>query len=297
MRAVSNVLAITALVVLRAVATLAQTTPAVDDAKLPRFEVASVKRHQTRDSRVSVVEQPNGAISMTNVPVRQLIVLAYQVQKYQIIGGSSWLETDRFDVNAKANRNLPDAPGSGPSPLQLMLRDLLADRFKMKSHRETREMPVYDLVTSRIDGLLGSQLRPSTADCSQPADPRGPVAPSGQGDPLDGLRCGLSARVGRIGGKGLPLAQLATVLSDSIGRTVIDRSGLPGRYDFLLDYTPDPIAGASSTKPATVNGAPTDESHPSIFVALQEQLGLRLAPARGAVDVVVIDHIESPDPD
>lgn len=124
------------------------------------FDVASVKPNKTGDRRVSVVSEPNGRFTMTNVPAQLMLVIAYQLQPYQIVGAPSWLQSEHYDLIAKAPDGRPAASGgtAGPGPLQFMLRNMLADRFKLKVHTETREMPIYALVLSRGDGKLGPKL-------------------------------------------------------------------------------------------------------------------------------------------
>jgi len=255
------------------------------------FDVASVKPNKTGDRRVSVVSEPNGRFTMTNVPAQLMLLIAYQLQPYQIVGAPSWLQSERYDLIAKAPDGRPADSGgtAGPGPLQFMLRNLLADRFKLKVHTETREMPIYALVLSRGDGKLGPKLQPSTVECGAPGRGRGAALPSG-GLSLENLpSCSILATAASVGGKGLPLTQLASNLSQRVGRTVVDRTGLTGRYDFLVEHTPDPPAGA-----APPGGPPADPDRPSIYAALQEQLGLKLDAQRGAVDVLVVDAIERP---
>src|SRR5690242_11035984 len=182
------------------------------------FDVASVKPHKTGgERRVSVVSEPNGRFTMTNVPAQLMLVMAYQLQPYQIVGAPSWLQSEHYDLIAKAPDGRPAASGgtAGPGPLQFMLRNMLADRFKLKVHTETREMPIYALVLSRGDGKLGPKLQPSTVECGAPD--RGVASPSG-GLSLENLpSCSILATAGSVGGKGLPLTQLASNLSQGVG--------------------------------------------------------------------------------
>jgi uncharacterized protein (TIGR03435 family) len=269
------------------------------------FDVASVKPNKTGDARVSVANEPNGRFTMTNVPAQLMLVIAYQLQPYQIIGAPSWLDSDRFDLVAKAPESRPAPAGggnTGPGPLQFMLRNMLAERFKLKAHTDTRDLPIYALVLARGDGKLGPKLQPSSVECGAPGRGQGPGAGAARGRgpaPQSGAQwndnlpaCSIFASAASVGGQGLPLSQLATNLSQRVGRTVVDRTGLSGRYDFLLEYTPEPPAGASPG-----SGAGSDPDRPSIYAALQEQLGLKLDAQRGAVDVLVIDGIQHPTED
>lgn len=144
--------------------TEAQDRAVAADATLT-FDVASVKPTKTR-GRVSVVSEPNGRFTMTNVPAELMLLIAYQLQAYQIVGAPSWLQSERYDLIAKAPDGwLAESGGTaGPGPLQFMLRNMLADRFKLKVHTETREMPIYALVLSHGDGKLGPKLQPSTVE-------------------------------------------------------------------------------------------------------------------------------------
>lgn len=264
------------------------------------FEAASVKPNKSGSGQVSIGIQPGGRFNAVNVPLRLLIRNAYQLQDFQLVGGPGWMTSDRFDIVAKADPAslppLPAPPGTA-GPFQIMLRNLMADRFKLKVHKETREMPVYALQLARPDGKLGPQLRPATVDCAALAG-RGrggpPPAPPAPGErPACGMRIG----PGVMSGGGFPLSQLATALSQFVQRVVIDRTGLTGNFDLDLAWTPDqipqaPPGGAPAGAPPS---APLDG--PSIFTALQEQLGLKLESVRGPVEVLVIDSVEQPTED
>ena len=261
----------------------AQSEPAAATAA-PAFEVASVKPNTSGDGRVLMMPQPGGRLNLVNVPLRLMIRNAYRVQDSQIVGGPDWLNTARFDVVAKAE-------GGNPSPdqLQLMMRSLLADRFKLVVRSETREMPVYALVPARADGRTGPELRKSDADCSQAAPPAPP--PPGQLP-----RCGLMVGFGNLRARGSTLAAFAANLSTFAGRIVVDRTAIAGGYDIDLTWTPDQIPRPSGggDQPVQVNGAAIDPNGPSLFAALQEQLGLKLESTKGPVDVLVVERAEKP---
>jgi uncharacterized protein (TIGR03435 family) len=264
----------------------------------PTFEVASVKPNKSGDARVMLGIQPGGRFTATNVSLRMLIRTAYQLQDFQIVGGPGWISSDRFDLVAKAEGNLPPtAPGGPPGPLQLMLRALLAERFSLVVHEDTRELPTYALVHARTDRRLGPQLRRSEIDCAQVAGARGrgglPVPPPQPGGrPVCGIRIG----PGQLSAGGIPLVQFATALAPFVQRVIVDQTGLSGNFDVDLSWTPDqmpqgaPPQGASPLPPIDPNG-------PSIFTAVQEQLGLKLESERGPVSVLVIDRVEQPTPD
>jgi bla regulator protein BlaR1 len=260
------------------------------------FEVASVKQNTSGDGRVQIQILPGNRINMTNVPARFLVAQAYQLQQFQLVGGPSWLTTDRYDIVAKlAGEQKPIVPGT-PNPVMLALRPLLTDRFKLKLHRETRDMDVYALVMVK-PGVLGSGLKPSSVDCAAQAanarrngPPAGPPpAPPGLNDPFP---CGLGLMPGMIRLGGMPIGQLTQTLTGQSGRLVLDRTGLTGNWDVTLRFALEPVGGPPPA--GGVNVSPVDPDAPSLFTALQEQLGLKLESTKAPVDVTVIDSIEHP---
>jgi uncharacterized protein (TIGR03435 family) len=249
------------------------------DPASPAFEVASVKRNRSGNPAVTMQMQPGGRVTFTNVPLRQLILRAYQLQTFQVVGGPGWITSDRFDIVAKAEGN------PTPPEVSMMIRSLLAERFGFVAHNEARELSIYALVLARNDKRLGPSLSASTADCDQTAagGGRGGAAPPAPLRPGERPTCGMRMLGGQMIAGGMPISQLATSLSPSVQRIVLDRTGLTGNYDFDLTWTPDrPVDG------------PVDPNGPSIFTALQEQLGLKLESGRGPVDVLVIDRVEPP---
>jgi len=275
---------------------------------LPQFEVASIKPNKSGDNRVMLGVQPGGRFTATNVTARMLIRNAYQLQDFQIVGGPSWLTSDHFDILAKAEGDgLGDpfqSPGNGqPSRGQLMLRALLADRFKLVVHNEDREMPIYALVLARPDGKLGPQLTKSETDCAAlmaagrgrgrgPMPPPPPDGRAGAGGPM---QCGIRIGPGNMAVGGSPMSQVANALAMFAGRIVADKTGLAGNYDFQLTWTPDQMAQRPPGAPdPQINGVPIDPNGPSLFTAVQEQLGLKLDSQRGPVAVLVIDRVEHP---
>jgi uncharacterized protein (TIGR03435 family) len=244
------------------------------------FEVASVRPNNSGSTNSRLSAQPGGRVTATNVTVRMLLRASYRLQPYQMVGGPAWLDSDRFDIVAKAEGD-PDE-----EQLQLMLQSLLAERFGFAAHRETRELPVYALVLARPDGKTGPQLRPSDIDCealartkTKPPPPPPPTA----SNPSPVGPCSMrAAGGGRMSAGAATMTQLAGFLSGPTNRMVVDRSGLAGAFDIDLQWTPDQTA---------------DTSGPSIFTALQEQLGLKLESQRAPVDVLVIDRVEQPTPD
>ena len=296
-----------------------QASPAPVPSQAPAFEVASIKRNKSGDGFISISLSPQRP-TFTNVPARQLIVRAYNVQPFQVVGGPSWITTDRFDITAKA----PDA--ATPQQMNDMLQSLLADRFKLKVHRETRQGDVYRLVKARPDGKLGDAIKPAAIDCSammgrgRPGGP-GPApggpgsaavgtsavpAPSGRpagpapapAGPMSG--CQMMMTPGRVQMGGQPISALANTLSNQLGRPIVDDTGLTGPYDLTLSFMPDPGGRGMPIGPLPPGAPelpPIDPNAPSLPTALQEQLGLKLESGKGPVDVIVIDSIEPPTED
>jgi uncharacterized protein (TIGR03435 family) len=274
---------------------------AFDEAQPPqqlRFDVASIKTNRLNDGLVTLSGQ-GGRFTARGMSLRSLIQYAYQVQEFQIDGAPEWLNAERFDITATMPEGVAPAPTPGvPTPQQLMLRTLLEERFGLAVHKETKQRPVYALVLARSDGRLGPEMRPSTTDCSDAAARgRGPTATTGlwQGNP-----CGTSVGPGVILGGNRTMAQIATAFStltntgSSLNRLVVDRTGLAGTYDIALRFTPDniPSSGGGPAGPP-----PIDPNGPSIFTAVQEQLGLKLESQQGPVEVLVIDRVQRPTED
>jgi uncharacterized protein (TIGR03435 family) len=271
----------------------------------PAFEVASIKPNNSGDGRIMMQNQPGRYIA-TNVTLRLLIRNAYQLQDFQIAGGPSWLNSDHFDINAKVPDEFRDQPpmrpGGAPGPLQLMIRALLADRFKLAVHNETKDSPIYALILARSDGKLGPGLKKSDVDCAAAfAAGRargGPMPPPGPPQPGERMPCGMRIGPGNLMGGGALMPQFANTLGMFAGRVVLDRTGLQGAYDIDLTWTPDQMPprppGAPTDPPVQFNGVAIDPNGPSLFTAVQEQLGLKLDSQRGPVEVLVIDRAEKP---
>lgn len=255
------------------------------------FEVASVKANRSGDNRVMLGLQPGGRFSAQNVPLRLLIQNAYRVQGFQIVNAPDWAGSERFDISAKAEGD------PSQEQVQQMVRALLADRFKLQVHRENKEMPIYALVLAREDGKLGPKLKPAAADCEAlRGRGRGAAPLPAPGSPM---QCGMRIGFGNMVGGGMGLGQVATSLSNNLNRVVVDRTGLTGNYDFDLTWTPELPAGGGPGGPGGGFGPPggappVDPNGPSLFTAIQEQLGLKLDSTRGPVETLVIDRLERP---
>lgn len=243
------------------------------------FELTSVKRNNSGAGGGSNRNQPNGSFSGTNVTLRPFIARAYEVRVFQVSGGPDWIDVDRFDIVGRGPEGTPNAMRPA------MLRGLLADRFRLVTHTETREQPVYALVLARRDGRLGPQLKRSPHPCASP----GTAAVAGQTTSC-GVDESVNGGIGTITTWGVPMDRIAAALANvAVNRLVINRTGLEGAFDVeQFRFAPDGFGMAPASRPDTA---------PSIFTALEEQLGLRLEPARGPVPFVVIDSVQLPTPD
>jgi uncharacterized protein (TIGR03435 family) len=263
----------------------------------PAFDVTSVKPNKSGVGGTFINFQPSGRFTGTNVTLRALIRIAYGTPQVlpdsQVSGGPDWLDSDRFDVEGKTDAEpARDAQGI-PRQMILMLRALLADRFKLVVRNETRERPTYALVVSRNDGRLGPKLRRVDVDCAAVRTGRVVAPPTASANPVTRPLCGgMKDGPGKLAGGGATMAELATILSKYVDREVFDQTGLNGHFELELDWIP--FQGQAS---ATDTGFRVADSGPGIFTATQEQLGLKLNATRGSVDVLVIDHAEQPPPD
>jgi uncharacterized protein (TIGR03435 family) len=258
----------------------------------PAFQVASIKRNSSAGPRgMTVRPQPGGRLIAGNAPLMLLIQNAYAVQAYQVVGGPAWINSDGYDVEAKPEGN------TDRKQMWLMLETLLADRFKLALHRETRELPVYALTAAKG----GPKLPPPKAGgcmALPPDAPTPPPPPPGSGRVYCGhVPLSMSAAGLRMEGSRVPMAEFIRTLAMVLGRPVLNETGFSGEFDFHLDFTPDEATmGLPGYGPGDPGGPrlPTDPDRPNIFAALQEQLGLKLASAKGPVEVLVIDHVERP---
>lgn len=235
------------------------------------FDAASVKRNLSGDVRVRGGIQGR-AYTAVNMRLDRIIATAYELGvEPRLAGGPEWIRTDRFDIAATIPEN------ATVRQVPAMLRALLAERFRLVAHSETRETPAYALVLARSDRRLGPQLRAATIDCAAEAA-AGRVVPPAKPGEKD--LCFSQVDSG-IHGAGQPLSSLARMLSVFAQRAVVDKTGLTGGFDFDLEI-PQP-----STAPGTDAGG-------GVFTALQEQLGLKLEPIQAPLEFIVIDSIEAP---
>ena len=255
---------------------------------VPAFDVAAIKINRSGEPRPrhSVVPA-SGQVTITNITVRELIQDAYGVPSPSLlINLPEWARTQRVDVIAKAASPAPVAT------LQRMLQPLLAEHFKLAAHWEPREMDVFALVVAN-PGRLGPRLQRNDA-CGELVGTPGGFARAPDGAPNEKGTCGiLPGGAGRIVARGLDMPGLAAFIGTSPGRMVIDRTGLTGRYDVDLTYTPSAFsAEALAQRPGATPPPGVDPAGPPLLTAVQEQLGLKLEPARGPVNVLVIDRVE-----
>lgn len=253
------------------------------------IEVATVKQNKAGGGQ-SIQLSPAGRLNVTNMPVRQLIRIAYATDAIQvpgqIVGGASWIDAERFDIAAKATVE----PQLKTDTFQVMVRSVLEDRFHVKVHTEMRESPMYALVLANKDGRLGSSLKRSDGKCYSRNNPPPPNAPF---DPS--TFCSIRGGAGDMTYTGQTIQAIGRNLANYpvIGRPVIDRTGLQGTYDLHIVFVPAFID--SPNGPPVAN--PAADSGPNLFTALVEQAGLKLQGERGAVEFLVIDGVERPTED
>jgi uncharacterized protein (TIGR03435 family) len=278
--------------------------------------------------RMGMGLSPGGRYTASGVTVKMLIQQAYDLKDYQISGGPSWISTERYDIVAKA-----ETPNITREQLRVLLQSLLAERFNLKIRRETKQLPIYALVVAKNGPKLNkSETQPGAGadaklpDLSKVGDPGtapvikmggaggGGVTASGGGAGVGGASGAVMVMSAGSGGKGAsmmrmgpgqlsaqgaPISTLVMLLSQQLGRPVMDKTGLEGNFDFNLQYSPDEtqrglgVGGLDRPDMAP----PADASGPSIFTALQDQLGLKLESQKGPVEILVIEHIERPSPD
>jgi bla regulator protein BlaR1 len=246
-----------------------------------KYDVASFKVNKSGPGRAMISNTEDG-LTATNFNLKELIGFAYGIataaQDGRIVGAPSWITSEAYDLEAKMDGATVEAlkklsPDDRALARQHMFQQLLADRCKLAAHWETKELPVYELVIAKG----GSKIQES-----KPSDP----ATAGRGG------MGLRGRGGPLTAHEAPISNLVGLLSMLLNRTVVDKTGLAGKYDFTLNWTPDESNDPNFFPSST--GQPPDPAGPSIFAALQEQLGLKLEAGKGPVQVIVIDHIEKP---
>jgi len=279
------------------------------------FDVASVKASNPNPdptnplSRIALMlPLPGGRFTATNTPLRMLIMTAYELkQDAQLAGGPPALLAAKYDVTARAAGTATLAIKELPQ----LLRSLLADRFKLKTHTESRELPLYDLVLARSDGRLGPDLRPSKSECSKAdelAAEQGAALAKGDVTNLMGKPRPCMVTTDASGGPlnlmmrgdGQEMKQVVQILSQLTGRAVRDKTGLTGRYDFDMKLDLQMVLALAQRMGANIPAAAANipqSDGSSLMTALNEQLGLKLESTRGPMDVMIIDNVEAPDAD
>lgn len=249
----------------------------------PAFEVASIKRDVS--GKHIRFTKPFPTLHIEGSTLKDLILLAYHVHDFEVTGGPAWIDSDLYDIDAKADR----PPTASPQFANLQwrrLQTLLHDRFNLAIHRETKVLPVYELTVAKG----GLKVQPAT--CMQRITGDTNIAP----DKKQSDYCGpAGSGRGRIEASGAAMAFLADMLSSQLSRPVVDKTGIPGDFQIHLAYVPDaPTASSGVPGSHPADTATTADLGPDIFTAIQEQLGLKLQPAKGPVEVLVIDHVERP---
>ena len=251
----------------------------------PEFEVASVKINQKAEGLSQISGPSPGRFVASNTPLRFIVLYAYGLLDNQLVGAPEWMWSTSIDVTA----TYPSGTRPTDQDVRIMVRNLLRDRFGFIAHKEQREVPIYSLTLARKDGRLGTQMARSEVDCAKWIADKRPtvdaggvssVAPSGKRP-----ACGMVATRKFLTGGTRTMEQLAVTLQSvgGLGRPVFDRTGLAGAYDIDLKWTP-----------VGNDGETTASDSASIFTALQEQLGLKLAPDKTREEVLVIDKVERP---
>ncbi len=245
------------------------------------FEVATVKAADPDARGGRFMMQPGGKLSINNMTLKNIIAIAYQVRDFQITGGPGWMTTDRFDIEARSGDQAPapdmrsmkeDQREKFQKELNQRVRALLADRFKLVVREEEKEMPTYALVVAKN----GPKLKASELK--------------------EGGNLGIRMGRGEMTGMTAQMKMLANVLGNIAGRPVTDKTGLDGTFDWTLKWTPDAITPNSPVPGSDKPNAPepSDVSGPSIFTALQEQLGLRLEPQKAPALMIIVESAAKP---
>lgn len=263
----------------------------------PAFSIASIKRNNSVRNHpdpthhpMGVSAKPGGRLTAQNAPLMLLIQRAYAVQAFQVFGAPKWVNSDGYDIEAKPEGNVDR------KPMWLMLQTLLAERFKLRLHRETREFPLFDLKAAKN----GPKLPPPKEVGCVSRPPEAPPGPAGPGMANCGYVAGPmgSSSVLRLEGIKVRMPDFIAKLALVLGRPVVDRTGFTGQFDLRLSFTADEatIGLPGFGGPGDPGGSrlPASSNLPNIFAALEQQLGLKLVASKGPVEVLVVDHVERP---
>jgi uncharacterized protein (TIGR03435 family) len=263
-------------------------SPAATSTARPSFDVASIKPNHG-GTGLFMIRADTGRFVADNATLKLLLEYAYHVKESQILGAAGWIDSEHYNIDAKVDDSSADGQRKLNSDedalrLRLMVQSLLADRFKLTLHHESKDLPIYALIVAKN----GPKLHESSVS-REDSVPLGPGGPPNGPQPRHSIRMGR----GELSIDAERLDMFAEVLSHQLGLTVVNKTGLKGNYDFKLKWTPDESESHMPGGPPA-NAAPPDASGPSIFTALQEQLGLKLESQKGPVDTIVIDHVERP---
>jgi len=254
----------------------------------PAFQVASIKPYVQKGEPFnrSLRPMPGGRLTVHNAPVVMLVQNAYRLQAYQIVGGPDWINSDGYDIEAKPDHEV------GTAEVWQMLQTLLADRFKLAVHRETRELPVWALEPAKGGSRLPAPKDPNCSQDSESSRPASNLGPCG--------RIMISMNPGdlRMLGRSVKMPVFIEMLATALGRPVLDKTDFKGAADIDVNFTPDELTiglpgGGGPHDPGGTRQV-IDPGKPNIAAALEEQLGLKLEKTKGPVEVIVIDHVERP---
>ncbi len=256
----------------------------------PRFEVASVKENVSHGTSSAISTSSSDRLVITNVPLRFLVLYAYELPDHRLAGMPGWSEERSFDIQAV----YPEGKRPSDEGVRVLMQNLLADRFGLKLHHEQRVLPAYDLTVARHDGQTGPQMQPVAQECLDPATGKrtggglsgsrgGAVPPPDREAP-----CSIAATRTKLWGGAVTPQQLAATIQAMVGRPVLDRTGLSGRYHIFLHWAPTQLRADGEA------GGDAAEEDASIFTALREQLGLKMVSRRESFDVLVVDSVGMP---
>jgi uncharacterized protein (TIGR03435 family) len=266
----------------------------------PAFDVVSIKPNHTNQGLPAVTAQPGGRVLAGNVVIQQVILVAYGLEDVQLVNAPGWTATERFAIEARTSDATPT------DAIRLMLRTMLAERLGFVAHTERRDLPMFALTMARPDKRLGPKLGPSGPDCAPIRPPEGvpmppPPPPPPAGNPRGQIRlimptdeplrrrCGAILFPGWLAMRSATMKELTRLLSQLTSRPVVDETELAGEFDLDVYFQPEEPRGPLVGAPP-----PSLADAPALGTALQDDLGLRLEPRRGPVDVLVVDKIDRP---
>lgn len=257
------------------------------------FDGATVRPNNSVGQGGSISGPNRSPVRISNIPLATIVLEAFQLPQHRVFGLPDWTRSARFDIAAIFPDGVESAQAYRP-----MLQRLLADRFMLRSRRETRELPTYRLSLAHPDGRLGPQMMRSDVDCVRWFAEKRPQVGAGGKSPVtpDGTRfaCALNSQRNWMSGHSQPVSSLVQRLKGVLAAEVVDATGLTGTFDLDLAWAPDAELAASS---GGLLANPVAADNGSIFTAIREQLGLKLDHTRAPLEVLVIDQIERPTPD